>query len=290
VLFPTSAPGQIPLANLRHDFDAVNPPSSLWIRVNDAKFPQPVPMHYTFDTPVAAPPSQQCGRVLYDDFHVEDAMINGVTFPSECTGGTMTPQEKMLEFMIFDLGACVSLKVCQSSQTCAQQNVACGPAPDGCGNILQCGSCPAGLFCVGGQCTAGCTPRTCAQQGLSCGAQSDGCSGALQCGACPTNEVCLDGTCSPGICQPRTCAEQGFACGPQGDGCGHLLSCGTCPAGRLCAAGRCFAPDCTPRTCAEQGFDCGLASDGCNQIIDCGTCPAGSVCGGGSTARPNVCG
>ncbi len=39
------------------------------------------PMHYTFDTPVGAAPANQCGRVLYDDFHVEDAATDFTTFP-----------------------------------------------------------------------------------------------------------------------------------------------------------------------------------------------------------------
>src|SRR5260370_238420 len=100
-------------------------------------------------------------------------MTQTTTFPLECSGGALTPQEKMLEFMIFDLGACVALEVCKKSQTCAQQNVQCGPAGDGCGNILQCGTCPAGQLCVGGTCTTGCTPKTCGQQGFSCGNQGD---------------------------------------------------------------------------------------------------------------------
>jgi hypothetical protein len=34
--------------------------------------------------------------------------------------------------------------------TCQQQNIGCGPAGDGCGNLLQCGNCPAGQTCGGG--------------------------------------------------------------------------------------------------------------------------------------------
>ena len=66
-------------------------------------------MHYTFNTPVGAPQSQQCGRVLYSDFHVvsEDSPQGGPVFPQECTPAPMTPQELALEFMFFDLSACI---------------------------------------------------------------------------------------------------------------------------------------------------------------------------------------
>jgi hypothetical protein len=293
VLLPGSMLGQIPLSALRHDFDGVIAPSQLWITVNDSHFPQPVPMHYTFDTPVGAPVGLECGRVLYSDFHVEDAgmgIMMTPTFPTECSAGPMTAQEKMLEFMIFDLGACVKLDVCKSSMTCAEQGLSCGPAPDGCGNILQCGACPGGQLCVAGACTPGCVPKTCAQQGFSCGMQDDMCGNILACGPCPPNMVCLNGTCSPGNCQPKTCAEQGFTCGPQGDGCGSIVQCGDCPAGAVCIAGACTTPPCTPKTCQDLGYDCGLATDGCNHAIDCGSCTPPEVCGGGAQAKPSVCG
>ena len=34
--------------------------------------------------------------------------------------------------------------------TCAQQNLQCGPASDGCGNLLECGTCMGALTCGGG--------------------------------------------------------------------------------------------------------------------------------------------
>ena len=69
----------------------------------------------------------------------------GVTFPSECPGGAtgaMTPQEKLLEFMLFDLTSCVSPPVC-TPLTCSQLPPgSCGPQGDGCGNTIQCPACP----------------------------------------------------------------------------------------------------------------------------------------------------
>src|SRR6185295_19032940 len=63
--------------------------------------------HYTFDTPVGKPPAAQCGRVLFSDFHVTDAKNqSGLRFPKECNDLPLTPQEKVLEFMLLDLASC----------------------------------------------------------------------------------------------------------------------------------------------------------------------------------------
>ena len=38
------------------------------------------------------------------DYHVESAgNTASVVFPAECVSGAMTPQEKLLEYMVFDL-------------------------------------------------------------------------------------------------------------------------------------------------------------------------------------------
>ena len=78
--------GQIPLKTIRHDVDGVVSPSQRWISADPSVGATAV-MHYTFDTPVNAPANQQCGRVLFDDFHVEDAQTAGLTFPAECGAG-----------------------------------------------------------------------------------------------------------------------------------------------------------------------------------------------------------
>lgn len=97
--------GEIQLGALRQDFSGVNPPSQLWLSVNDPALGT-VPLQYSFDTPVGALPSMQIGTVLYNDYHVEDTEThptNGETFPKECSASPMSPQEKLLEFMIFNL-------------------------------------------------------------------------------------------------------------------------------------------------------------------------------------------
>ncbi len=190
--------GQISLQVLRHDFNAVVAPAQEWVQITDPNYPTPVPMHYTFNTPVGVPPANQCGKVLYNDYHVEDATTSGTTFPAECTVTGMTPQEKMLEFDIFNLGACVTPPVC-IPKTCAEIGASCGSEGDGCGNIIPCGNCPSPQTCGGGGtpgvCGTGgtCTPKTCAELGLNCGQTSDGCSNVIACGTCTPPLTCGGG-------------------------------------------------------------------------------------------------
>jgi hypothetical protein len=65
----------------------------------------------TFNTPIGMPDDQQCGRVVYTQFHVaNDGASNAFGdnhFPSACNNDPMTPQEKALEFMVFDLSSCL---------------------------------------------------------------------------------------------------------------------------------------------------------------------------------------
>jgi hypothetical protein len=92
--------------------------------------------------------------------------------------------------------------------TCAQQGIACGAARDGCGDLIQCGSCPSGQSCGGGgvpgQCGApdgggGCVPLTCQQQNINCGPAGDGCGNLIQCGTCVSPQTCGGGG-TPGQC------------------------------------------------------------------------------------------
>jgi hypothetical protein len=296
--------GQISIQNLRRDVSSVIAPAQTWMTINDSAAGK-VQMHYTFNTPTTASAGAQCGRVLFDDFHVEEppgASAWGKTFPAECSGGAMTPQEKLLEFMLFDLASCVTVDVptCKP-KSCAELNVKCGQAGDGCGNIIACGDCPTGTTCGGGgvpsTCGApSCPAKTCATLGISCGPAGDGCGGSLDCGTCAAGLTCggggKPGVCGTSACTPKTCADQSIHCGPAGDGCGNKLDCGSCPSGQTCGGGgtpgACGAPICTPKTCVSIGADCGPVADGCGHTIDCGTCKAPQTCGGNGT--PNKCG
>ena len=192
-----------------------------------------LPLHFTYNTPVnlvqdltTNPPAVQCGRVLFSDFHVQTAEEHDKVFPAQCgkactldtqcaAGGKcvdkvclepMNAQEKLLEYMIFDLGSCVPPpKACVPANKCpAGDN--CGYAPDGCGGLVSCGVCPTGEACgVGnppvpnkcGKGTTTCVPQTCAVQKVECGPAADGCGDKIDsCGMCAAGELCIQGKCA----------------------------------------------------------------------------------------------
>ena len=204
--FPGSGKVEIDVA--REDLVAVHAPGQRWIYTSA---PDPATVqHYTFDTPVDADDSARCGRVVFSDFHVTAKTAGGQggpggpskkVFPQECDDKPLSPQERVLEYMLFDLSSCVSGKggAC-TPLTCASLGYDCGPAGDGCGGLLDCGKCA---------------------QGKSCGLGGK----PSVCGAPP----------SP--CVPLSCGDLGFHCGPGGDGCGGLLDCGACGSGKTCGGG-----------------------------------------------------
>jgi hypothetical protein len=115
----SSTYGHVELSTLRNDISAVIPPTQSWATMNSDN----AIMQITFNAPVGAAAADQCGRVLYNDYHVVDeSTLNPNTFsdtgqkyPAECPGPTlppgsnkMTPQEEMLEYALFDLSSFVT--------------------------------------------------------------------------------------------------------------------------------------------------------------------------------------
>jgi hypothetical protein len=104
---------------------------------------------FSFNTPYGAPDEASCGRVAYSGFHVAAQSGAGTSpfadslFPAHCAG-SLSDQEKVLLYMLFDLGACVGdpppPPECKPT-TCEELNAQCGFAPDGCGDVLDCGPC-----------------------------------------------------------------------------------------------------------------------------------------------------
>ncbi|MGO9837131.1 MAG: hypothetical protein ACLP1X_23290 [Polyangiaceae bacterium] len=323
---PAGAPPAAPTVAItagRHDVDSVANGSVEWIdgtdpngAVNSKATPPTAEMllHFTFDMPIAAT-SGQCGHGIFSDFHVNSAtQSNGKTFPNECDQTALNSQERIIEYMIWDLSSCVPgtpTATC-TPKTCADYPTGtCGQQGDGCGGLTaNCSTCPTGQVCggcgVAGQCCAEdagmCTPETCAAFTGACGQQSDGCGGLTAACACPAGQMCVSGTCeSPpdggaSSCVPQTCAAYpAGTCGQQSDGCGGLTpDCNPCPMGQTCGgcgvSGMCCAPPssmCTPQPCPADVL-CGPASDGCGGIIaSCGTCTAPQTCGGCGT--PGMC-
>jgi hypothetical protein len=108
--------GTISLQQARNDFSMVTASEGqLYLTAVGQQIPgvgpsTTFPLQYTFNTPVSVPEAQQCGRVLYSDFHVDSSGGGSGTFPGECSSdsGGLTAQEKALEYLIFDLSNCVN--------------------------------------------------------------------------------------------------------------------------------------------------------------------------------------
>ncbi len=303
----STTPPRVDILASRKDVTAALSPALPWITSDSPKTAQ----HMTFNTPFKGATSSLCGRVLFSDFHVTNASTDGKTFPAECAGGDLTAQEKVLEFMLFDLASCVNgdnlppppPPTC-TPKTCADAGAKCGQVANGCGGLTpSCGTCPAGETCGGGGkpgvCGGPtCTPVTCVALGYECGLAGDGCGGSLSCGVCTVpGETCgsggVPGKCGGPKCTPQTCASTSTMCGWIGDGCGGKSYCGDCVAPDICGgggvAGKCGSPKCTPRTCAATSTTCGWIGDGCGGKTFCGDClTAGETCGGSGLA--GVCG
>ncbi len=283
---------------------------------------------YSFNTPYGAPEAAMCGRVAYSGFHVtgvsgSSSDFSASSFPEHCSGN-LNSQEKVLLYMLFDLGACVGDEPEPPSCTPVLcEPGSCGKQPNGCGGFNTC-SCGGGLACVDNQCVVpGCTPTTCAAEGASCGVIANGCGGTLDCGPCPSCEpigqaaacsgkcgfvsdgcggvyecpdctgglTCKQGACVPGVCTPLTACPAGLDCGYISDNCDGTVHCGECQLPEACGGGGqanvCGIPECQPLTCVEMNAECGLIGDGCGASVDCGPCPGGQACGIGGT--PNQC-
>ena len=97
--------GQIALNTIKHDMNGVIAPTRSWMMLNQTLNTDTSPvMQMTFDTPMGTSVNQ-CGRVLFNEYHVENPQNSptGVKFPNECPNTPMTPQEKLLEYSLFDL-------------------------------------------------------------------------------------------------------------------------------------------------------------------------------------------
>ena len=76
--------------------------------------------------------------------------------------------------------------------TCARFGAECGQVANGCGGVLDCGTCTSLMTCGGGGVPnhCGCLPATCDSLGANCGNVDDGCGAILACGDCPIGLAC----------------------------------------------------------------------------------------------------
>jgi hypothetical protein len=99
--------GTIALNGVADSVSTVNAPTSRW--VYDSATPNDV-KYLSFGTPVggvsgAMETTKYCGKAVFSDLHAGGAPLGDV--PAACTDSTLTAQEEALEFLFFDLAACV---------------------------------------------------------------------------------------------------------------------------------------------------------------------------------------
>jgi hypothetical protein len=116
--------GDLEIAQAKHNADVgpANVYSQSWIHADTDSTSPGATQYFSFNTPVNAPLDDAglpayCGRVVYSDLHVGAVNINvpadyggigyGGTVPTGCVSRDLSPQEKALEFMLFDLSSCV---------------------------------------------------------------------------------------------------------------------------------------------------------------------------------------
>lgn len=100
--------GQLVIAKAQKSAKVANAPlAQPWVETSGAI------QYMSVNTPVemATTPENQCGRFIHTDLHVAGNSTSfsdqNTPFPQACDSGELTPEEKALAFMIFDLSNCV---------------------------------------------------------------------------------------------------------------------------------------------------------------------------------------
>jgi hypothetical protein len=107
--------GVLPIQEARHNADVgpMNVASQPWILADQSSMAPGATQYFSFNTPtdvmIGPDGRDYCGRVVYSDLHVGAASNDkpDQPVPGSCTNVDLSPQEKALEFMLFDLSACV---------------------------------------------------------------------------------------------------------------------------------------------------------------------------------------
>lgn len=107
--------GELRIEEARHNADVtpMHEVSQSWIEANQSAMPAGATQYFSFNTPtdtkIGPDGKDYCGRVVFSDLHVGAASNDNerMPVPASCSNVDLSPQEKALEFMLFDLSACV---------------------------------------------------------------------------------------------------------------------------------------------------------------------------------------
>jgi hypothetical protein len=99
-----------PVDQSRNTASGVNGDTERWVFLDPATSPNVAgAMNFQFTTPQAVDSSMRCGKVVFSDMHVsaDSSSSAGTPYPGGCSMAPLTPQEKALAFMFFDIASCV---------------------------------------------------------------------------------------------------------------------------------------------------------------------------------------
>jgi hypothetical protein len=269
----------------RQDLTTVGAYTQSWMSAYDSKYPT-APNYsplFTFNTPYAAASANQCGRVVYSDFHVSANALVGANqcltnadcgYTATCVGAKTGGQ-----------GQCT--EPCDTPADCPATSYSCDGAVVGKCQLKTCAAntdCPTGETCNGGTCS-------CSASNASTQCGSGSCSGTFcKAGhACTSNASCGAGTCGGGTCTKSGTNAAG-ACHKNLDcgigTCGGGAKDGTCTAGATCHVDS----DCgTNGTCGSSGGTMGSCSTSATVCHSAATCDSGSCTGGTCGTSSTAC-
>jgi hypothetical protein len=104
---------QLPVVDARYTCSSVNAgKAEQWVYVDPS---QPLiagtlgVQDMLFTTPIDQPEANRCGKVVFSDMHVSagSSSKSGTPYPGGCSSQPLTPQEKALAFIFFDISSCV---------------------------------------------------------------------------------------------------------------------------------------------------------------------------------------
>ncbi len=103
----SSTLGKIKLEGVTNSLKTINDPALSWIQAGTTSG-NAAAKYFSVNTPIAAPVEEQCGRAVFSDVHITSDSGPSSISACEISSGGLNAQQKALEFLFFDLSACVT--------------------------------------------------------------------------------------------------------------------------------------------------------------------------------------